>query len=54
MRLNMIRNKLLATSPIEKTITQVASEFGVVNMGRFKQDYENFFNESPRQTLNKI
>jgi len=54
MRLNMIRKKLLSTSPIDKTITQVASEFGVVNMGRFKQDYENFFNESPRQTLNKI
>ena len=54
MRLNIIRKKLLATSPIGKTITQVASEFGVVNMRRFKQDYENFFNESPRQTLNKI
>ena len=52
-RLNAIRSELQDSSPNEQKICTIANKFGVVNMGRFKQDYENFFNESPRDTLNK-
>ncbi len=51
IRLNAIRSELLQSSPTEKTITQVANKFGVVNIGRFKQDYQSFFDETPRETL---
>lgn len=54
IRLNAIHNELLQSSPTEKTITQVANKFGVVNIGRFKQDYQNFFNETPRETLKRV
>jgi len=41
IRLNAIRHELLQSSPTDKTITQVANKFGVINIGRFKQDYQN-------------
>ena len=53
LRLNEIRKELNQSSPNEKTITNIANKYGVVNIGRFKQDYENFFNETPRETLNR-
>lgn len=51
LRLNAIRNELKESSPSEKTITKIANSYGVINIGRFKQDYEKFFNETPRETL---
>lgn len=51
LRLNAIRKELNAASPTERTITNIANNYGVVNIGRFKQDYQKFFNESPRETL---
>jgi len=54
IRLNAIRKELLELVPKENTMTQVANKFGVVNIGRFKQDYEKFFHESPRETLKKV
>lgn len=51
LRLNAIRNELNESSPNEKTITNIANNYGVVNIGRFKQDYEKFFNETPKETL---
>lgn len=53
LRLNEIRKELNKSSPNDQTITNIANKYGVVNIGRFKQDYENFFNETPRETLNK-
>ena len=52
LRLNAIRRELNESSPNEKTITNIANKYGVINIGRFKQDYEQFFNETPRETLN--
>ncbi len=52
VRLNAIRRELLRSSPAEKTITQIVHKFGVINIGRFKQDYQSFFSETPRETLN--
>jgi len=51
LRLNAIRKDLNDASPTEKTITNIANNYGVINIGRFKQDYEEFFNETPRETL---
>ena len=51
LRLNAIRRELNISSPTEKTITNIANNYGVINIGRFKQDYEEFFNETPRETL---
>jgi len=51
LRLNAIRRELNDSCPTEKTITNIANNYGVINIGRFKQDYEEFFNETPRETL---
>lgn len=51
LRLNAIRKELNESDPNEQTITNIANNYGVVNIGRFKQDYEQFFNETPRETL---
>jgi len=51
LRLNAIRRELYTSSPNDQTITNIANKYGVVNIGRFKQDYDNFFNETPRETL---
>jgi len=53
LRLNAIRKELKNSSQNETTITEIANNYGVINLGRFKQDYEKFFNESPRQTLER-
>ena len=54
LRLNAIRRELYTSSPNDKTITTIANKYGVINIGRFKQDYEKLFNETPRDTLSKI
>jgi len=54
IRLNAIRTELLQASPAEETITRIANKYGIINVGRFKKDYEHFFNESPRDALNKV
>ncbi len=51
LRLNAIRKDLLLADPGETTITAIAHKYGVVNIGRFKQDYQAFFNETPRETI---
>lgn len=51
LRLNHIRKELLLSSADETKITHVANSFGVTNIGRFKKDYEIFFNETPKETL---
>ena len=53
VRLNAIRKDLLLADPKQETITSIAQQYGVINIGRFKQDYQRFFNEAPLQTLNR-
>jgi len=53
IRLNAIRKELLLSDPASETMTAIAHKYGVVNIGRFKQDYERFFNETPRETLSR-
>jgi AraC-like DNA-binding protein len=50
-RLNLIRQEL-KRSP-EKSISRIATDFGVVNVGRLSKDYFIFFGEYPSDTRNK-
>ena len=52
LRLNAIRKEFVDADPAVTTITGIANKYGVINIGRFKQDYERFFNETPRETIN--
>jgi AraC-like DNA-binding protein len=47
-RLNLIR-EVLKSKP-SATLTDIVTHFGVTNIGRFSQDYQKFFGESPLVT----
>jgi len=49
--LHQVRRALKAANPSVATVTQVASEFGVWELGRFARDYRNLFGELPSETL---
>ena len=49
--LHQVRRALKAANPSLATVTQVASEFGVWELGRFARDYRNLFGELPSETL---
>ena len=49
--LHQVRRALKAANPSVATVTQVASEFGVWELGRFARDYRNLFGELPSATL---
>ena len=48
-RLNFIRTDILTKRP--KYLTPLLSNHGVVNLGRFSNDYYRFFGEYPKDTL---
>ncbi|MFK3976509.1 MULTISPECIES: helix-turn-helix domain-containing protein [Shewanella] len=50
-RLNLIKHEIKC-SP-EKSISRIAIDFGVVNAGRFSNDYFMYFGEYPSDTRNK-
>jgi AraC family ethanolamine operon transcriptional activator len=50
-RLNLIKHEI-KRSP-EKSISRIAIDFGVVNAGRFSNDYFVYFGEYPSDTRNK-
>ncbi|UJQ94880.1 helix-turn-helix domain-containing protein [Mariluticola halotolerans] len=52
-RLNQVRATLLARSPQNTTVTQVAMQFGFLHLGRFAGDYKQIFEESPAATLKR-
>lgn len=51
-RLNLIFNALKSNSV--SSIREITTTYGIVNQGRFAQDYYKFFNEYPHQTQKKI
>jgi len=44
---------LLGADPAETSVTEVALQFGIYQMGRFAVEYRRIFHESPSQTLRR-
>jgi transcriptional regulator GlxA family with amidase domain len=51
LRLSAARRALLAADCGRLTVTQVATAFGFLELGRFSVEYRKVFGESPSQTL---
>lgn len=51
MRLEAVRQSLLAANPLTVTIGRVASAYGFRQMGQFSAHYRNAFGELPSETL---
>jgi len=49
--LNLIRKELKTADPSATTVTQVATRFGVWELGRLARDYQGLFGERPSETL---
>lgn len=52
--LNLVRKTLQNADPSVTTVTQVATQFGVWELGRFAQDYRLLFGELPSATLRRV
>lgn len=53
IRLHRLRDRLLAESPAETSVTKLASELGFDHMGRLSAAYRKHFGEYPRETLKR-
>jgi transcriptional regulator GlxA family with amidase domain len=53
LRLNLVRQALLAPDRGRKTVTEVATRFGFRELGRFAADYRATFGERPSETLRR-
>jgi transcriptional regulator GlxA family with amidase domain len=51
IRLSEARRALLAADCKRVTVTEIATTFGFVELGRFSVEYRSVFGESPSQTL---
>ena len=49
--LHQVRKALKAADPSVATVTKIATQFGVWELGRFARDYRNLFGELPSETL---
>ena len=52
-RLSQARRALLSADVSFTTVTEVATLFGFVELGRFSDEYRKLFGESPSQTLQR-
>lgn len=50
-RMNLARHALLAADPTENTVTEIATDYGFWELGRFAVAYRKLFGESPSATL---
>jgi AraC-like DNA-binding protein len=50
-QLNLVRRALRKAAPLARTVTQVATEHGFWDLGRFAAAYREFFGELPSETL---
>jgi AraC family transcriptional regulator, ethanolamine operon transcriptional activator len=51
--LHKVRNALKNADPSLRTITRIAADFGVWQLGRFARDYRSLFGELPSETLRR-
>jgi AraC-like DNA-binding protein len=51
LRLSEARRALLAADCKRITVTEIATEFGFLELGRFSVEYRKMFGESPSKTL---
>ncbi len=51
--LHEVRRRLKAADPLKNTVTEIATQFGVWELGRFAHDYHALFGELPSETLRK-
>jgi len=51
LRLSQARRALLCAEARFTTVTEIATSFGFVELGRFSVEYRKAFGESPSQTL---
>jgi len=51
--MNQVRKVLSSASSLNVTITQVATDFGFVELGRFAVEYRAIFGECPSATLRR-
>jgi AraC family ethanolamine operon transcriptional activator len=51
--LNLAREQLLAQSPDESSVTDIAGSLGIWHLGRFAARYGSLFGETPGQTLKR-
>lgn len=52
-RMYLARRALLRADPAKATVTQIATEYGFWELGRFSVSYQTLFGESPSATLHK-
>jgi transcriptional regulator GlxA family with amidase domain len=52
-RMNLTRRALMAADPSTATVTQIATEFGFWELGRFSVAYRALFGETPSATLRR-
>jgi transcriptional regulator GlxA family with amidase domain len=53
LRLSQARRALLSADSKSATVTEIATSFGFVELGRFSVEYRKAFGESPSQTLQR-
>ncbi|MCK1410206.1 helix-turn-helix domain-containing protein [Bradyrhizobium sp. 76] len=54
LRLSQARRALLSADGKLVTVTEIATGFGFVELGRFSVEYRKVFGESPSQTLSRV
>ncbi len=52
--LHQVRRALKAADPLVATVTGIATQFGVWELGRFARDYSSLFGELPSETLHHV
>ncbi|MGO9302290.1 MAG: helix-turn-helix domain-containing protein, partial [Candidatus Korobacteraceae bacterium] len=52
--LHQVRRALKAADPSVATVTEIATQFGVWQLGRFARDYRVLFGELPSETLHRM
>jgi AraC family ethanolamine operon transcriptional activator len=52
--LHQVRRALKAADPSVATVTEIATQFGVWQLGRFARDYRILFGELPSETLHQM